>query len=119
MNNDFAGVGERLRHLLKKDKLKQVDVCHAAGISKNAMSNYISGNRVPDTKALYKLSKVFSVSMEWLLTGDENVTTISLGQTEKSMLDLFRGLSQEDREEIIMLIDLKYHRSRRKKSDNK
>ncbi|HCX64910.1 MAG TPA: hypothetical protein DHN33_06840 [Eubacteriaceae bacterium] len=114
MKNDKCEIGHRIQHLLKKHRLKQIDVCMAAGISKNAMSNYVCGNRIPDTYALYKLAKVFRVSMEWLLTGEESQTDENITPTEKSFLDLYRQLTDDDREDLIMLANFKY--SRRKKT---
>lgn len=69
---NFNGVGERISKKLDEMGLKQVDVCSSIRISKNAMSNYVSGKRIPETMVIYKLSKFFSVSIEWLLTGKEN-----------------------------------------------
>ncbi len=83
MYENIFSIGERIQSLLDKYKLKQIDVCKITNISKNAMSNYISGNRIPETMALYKLSKTFLVSMEWLFAGegdgpDNSAETIGL-----------------------------------------
>lgn len=69
MGYDFSETGKRIKFLMNLNDMKQIDICKVTGISKNAISNYISGNRIPDTVSLYKLAEYFSVSMEWLLTG--------------------------------------------------
>lgn len=70
MKENFLNVDSRIKRLLNAKGLKQVDACKLAEISKNAMSNYINGNRIPDTTSLYKLSKLLDASMEWILTGE-------------------------------------------------
>ncbi len=71
MNENFSSVevGNRIDAKMKDLNLKQKDLVKMTGLSKNAISNYISGNRIPDTTSIYKLSTVLKVSIEWLLTG--------------------------------------------------
>ena len=45
-------IGNRIRLKIKESGLKQKDIVESSGISKAALSNYISGNRVPDTEAI-------------------------------------------------------------------
>ncbi len=73
MSENFRDVKTRITQKMDEFNLKQVDICKATGLSKNTVSNYVSGNRIPDALATYKLSKLFQVSMEWLLTGEEPV----------------------------------------------
>lgn len=61
-------IGNRIRLKIKESGLKQKDIVESSGISKAALSNYISGNRVPDTEAIYKISKELGTSIEWILT---------------------------------------------------
>ena len=42
----------------KEKNFKQKDIIEKTGISKAAISNYISGTRVPDTESALKLSLV-------------------------------------------------------------
>lgn len=69
MEQYFSHTGDRIRFLMELNDMKQINICRCTGISKNAVCNYINGNRVPDTIALFKLAELFSVSIEWLLTG--------------------------------------------------
>ncbi|ABR46611.1 plasmid maintenance system antidote protein, XRE family [Alkaliphilus metalliredigens QYMF] len=69
MIENFSTVGKRIEKSLEVLGIKAVDVCRSSGISKNAMSNYINGNRVPNAEILVKLSDVLKVSIDWLLTG--------------------------------------------------
>lgn len=81
MKENFLNVGSRIKKLLDEKELKQIDACKLANISKNAMSNYINGNRIPDTASLYKLSKLLDSSMEWILTGEGEDTKLSSSNT--------------------------------------
>lgn len=144
MKENFIGIGERIKFTLNSKRLKQIDVCKKANISKNAISNYISGNRVPDTASLFKLSKFLDVSMEWLLTGkssspslplehavnppnndyaicehinsnncDENSPTdnvIVLSKDEHDLINKYREISMNDREEVSAILNMKYAR---------
>ena len=53
MIENFTDIGVRISDQMDKLDLKQVDICRITGISKNAMSNYVNGNRAPDTMAIY------------------------------------------------------------------
>ncbi len=77
MNIDTSLVGKRLQMLIDEKKITQTNLSKETGISQNAISNYINGNRIPDAKALIKLCKFFSTSIDWLLTGKEATTTNS------------------------------------------
>lgn len=135
MKENFIGIGKRIKSALDSKGLKQIDACKKANISKNAISNYINGNRVPDTTSLYKLSKLLNVSMEWLLTGDilsdnnvsedlvnssdnnfiicENIQEsdhIKLSKDEHDLIYKYRELSRDDKEEIFLIINMKHSR---------
>lgn len=112
---NFHGVGERISKKLDEMGLKQVDVCNAIRISKNAMSNYVSGKRIPDTLVIYKLSKFLSVSIEWLLTGEENELNICHSSENSSiirdfnsdfeLLSIYHQLTEREQGKIIGYIE--------------
>ncbi|EPR07789.1 helix-turn-helix domain-containing protein [Ruminiclostridium papyrosolvens] len=116
MIENFEGVGDRISSQMKKLKIKQVDICKDTEISKNAISNYVNGNRIPDTLSSYKLSKALKVSMEWLLTGEdssapssENLesTTESLSEIEQELIQEFRQLTDRDKKEVTTFVKFK------------
>lgn len=125
MIENFIDVDKRLNERMDELNLKQVDLCKLSGISKNAVSNYVNGNRVPDTMSLYKLSKTLDTSMEWILTGEGvkstkqtqytsidaiyKSNTVSCKQ-ESDMIAKYKQLTQEDKEDIKVLIEMKYDR---------
>lgn len=116
MIENFEDVGLRISSQMEKLNLKQVDICKETNISKNAISNYVNGNRIPDTLSTYKLSKALKVSMEWLLTGEEEVSPAtenfegergSLSKVELELIQGFRQLGDRDKKEVNALIKLK------------
>lgn len=118
MFKSFEGVGLRIQELLDNLGVKQADVVRETGISKNALSNYVNGNRIPDNKALYALSKFFNVSMEWILTGkniysEDNKSLKSpelrvlLSSEELELLSLYRKLTDDARLEIRLCTRIK------------
>ena len=65
---------ERLAFLIKRDSLTQMQLCEITKISQGAISDYLKGKSEPKAEALYRLSRAFSVTMEWLW-GAENEKT--------------------------------------------
>jgi transcriptional regulator with XRE-family HTH domain len=68
MSKEF---GERLKKALNEAGHTQKSASEELGLSKNAMTNY-AGGRIPEAMILYRIAKLSSVSMEWLLTGEEH-----------------------------------------------
>ena len=111
MIKNFKGVGERISKRLGEMGLKQVDVCNSINISKNTMSNYVSGKRIPDTMVIYKLSKFLSVSIEWLLVGEESdsntnqMKTHPLKNVDLEMFALYHQLTEREKGKVIGYIE--------------
>ncbi|HCJ57475.1 hypothetical protein SDC9_125561 [bioreactor metagenome] len=91
MLDRFEGIGERLSLMLKLKKITQKEACELTGISKNAMSNYVNGNRIPESLMLYKLAKLFRTSMEWILTGEN----LAFDESSESFKAYLRGTAEE------------------------
>lgn len=95
-------IAERLRYLLETKNLTQVELAHKAGVTKSAISNYVNGNRVPDTFTSLKLAQIFNISMEWLLTGEgvikSDTTYVDLSIDEKMILNTYNKLNDVEKE---------------------
>ena len=109
MDSNFSHIGVRIISKLRQLGLKQADLCRETGISSNAISQYCTGKRVPDTASLYKISGVLKTSMEWILTGghpsNESTTTesllcdgVPLNEIESDLVAMFRLLDEKERE---------------------
>lgn len=64
-------LGERLRRLREQKKMTQNDVAKYLGITRPAYTQYENDVRKPDPDTLAKLADLFSVSIDYLVTGRE------------------------------------------------
>ena len=69
MTDEFP---KRLLQLRKQTGISRYVLSELCGISKNAVSDYESGKRLPSFKSLMKLADFFEVSLDWLC-GRENI----------------------------------------------
>lgn len=61
---------ERIKEGMEIRNLKQADLVEKTGISKGALSSYISGRYVPKQNNIYLISKALNVSESWLMGND-------------------------------------------------
>ena len=70
---------EKLQQLRKKNNLTQEQLAEQLFVSRTAVSKWESGKGYPNIESLKSISKLFSVSIDDLLSGDE---LISLAECE-------------------------------------
>lgn len=112
--------GNRLKAALKEAGYTQIKATQELDLSQNSLSNYISKNRIPETKILYKISLLLGVSMEWLLSGNPDQKYLSglppqekqsgmivTSQEEIDMLTLYRQLSDQNKIKIQGMLEIK------------
>ena len=87
---------ERFNFLISESKMTQREVAEAIGITQSAVNHYKSGRSEPKSMELYKISKLFGVSIEWLLMGEETKTDTSSIQMWRD-----RALLAESKLEIV------------------
>lgn len=140
MDASFTDVGLRISKRIRELGLKQLDVCNKSGLSTTALSQYCTGKRIPDTLSLYKIATILGVSMEWVLTGEnqtnENCTSeplcldeikasqgltcdgLPLSEDEVDLVAMYRLLPPSHREEIFDLVYFKYKRHIEEKKES-
>lgn len=91
---DAIIIGNRIKNKLKELNIKQIQFVEMTGISKTAISNYILGNRIPDTKSALLIANELNVSIEWILLGKE---TNSISLEEKTLLEKYNLLTPENK----------------------
>lgn len=62
----------KLRELRKNCGLTMKELGAEIGVAESTISQYETGKRQPDYETLLKLGEFFGVSVDYLLTGDEN-----------------------------------------------
>ncbi|HHU75737.1 MAG TPA: helix-turn-helix domain-containing protein [Firmicutes bacterium] len=121
-------IGKRIKYARKKKKLTQIDIYKKTGISSGNLSDIENNKSYPSAQALISLNRELGVSIDWILTGRENVQNsfltresqneyraeelLPLTDQEKEMLWMYRRLDARDREDAKGIIEMKYWRSR-------
>ena len=85
---------EKLQELRKQKELTQEELAKTLYVSRTAISKWESGRGYPTIDSLKAIAKLFSVTIDELLSGDELLTIAEQDskQTEKRFRDLVFGL---------------------------
>ena len=75
--NNFS---ERFSLLIKESGITQLEIARKIGVSQAAINFYKNGKNMPGGEELYKISKLFGVSIDWLITGIESLAEDSATQ---------------------------------------
>ena len=104
---ESTSIGTRIKQRRKELGLTQVQIKQETGISSGNMSEIENGNKLPSTPALISLSTVLDCSIDWMLKGEApNRENYFLSdEREVQLLDGFREMSEEDKEELIEILE--------------
>lgn len=84
-------LGIRLKKEREKRNWSQLFVAEKIGITNAVLSNYERGVRDPDTTTLKKISNLYEVSIDYLITGENNIfisnTNILLNEVEFEIIE--------------------------------
>lgn len=72
----MATTAERIQEGMTLRNLKQADLVERTGISKGALSSYLSGRYTPKQNNIYLISKALNVSEAWLMGAEVPMTPI-------------------------------------------
>lgn len=72
MSKNTKSIGERIRHFRLLNEKSQKDLAAQLFVSDKVVSKWEMGRSIPDIDILLDLSDLFHVSIEYLLTGEEN-----------------------------------------------
>ena len=62
----------RLLEALVRKGINQKELSDIANVPQGAISNYCNDKGLPSSEVLHRLSKALSVSMEWLISGENS-----------------------------------------------
>ena len=93
-------LGLRLKQAREKKKMSQKEVSKLIGVSISSLSGYETEYRDPDTDTLTELSKIYDVSVEWLLTGKVS----KLSENESKILEELKNMDESVKLEILKFI---------------
>ena len=99
-------IGIRIKELRLNRKLSQTDLGKMIGVSKQAISMYERGERLPDIVTLIDLSCALNVDINFLLgmTNPPPGEVEKLTDGERMLLDLFRSAGPYQQELILRLL---------------
>lgn len=118
-------IGERLRYLRMANRLTQREVADILKIHRTTYAYYETGRSNPDLETLSVLSRIFGVSIDFLVNGknEKSSKTVmdnpsqydagdypeylsALSRDEKKLVMLYRAL--EDKEAVLDILNKKY-----------
>ena len=86
-------IADRIRFLREQKGMTQTELAKNLGITRSSVNAWEMGISAPSTQYVIELSKIFSISTDYIL-GVENTTTIETN-----------GLTESDIEMIYRLVD--------------
>ena len=97
---------DRLKQAISEAGIKQVELCERTGISKGALSSYLSGRYDPKQNNIYTLATVLNVNPAWLMGLNVSksaaaFTARDLSQEQRELLACFDILNAEGKAEAI------------------
>lgn len=129
-------IGERLRYLRMANRLTQREVADILKIHRTTYAYYETGRSNPDLETLTAISRIFGVSIDFLVTGTHNEKRkvvmdnpskydagdypeylSSLTSDEKRLVMMYRVLSEK--QQIIDILTEKYIEEISKSDENK
>ena len=114
-------IGTRIKNRRKSLGLTQLDIKTATVISSGNISEIENGNRLPAAATLVQLARILQCTIDWILTGEIPAPApppdgffVSEDSAERMLLQGFRQLSEEDREELMAIMQIKLQKSKKR-----
>ena len=112
-DNDFSHF---LKNGRKSQNYTQALLANLLGYSETAISKIENGKTTPSVIAFYKLSQVLECDMNWLATGiSSNMQKSNICKLEEELLNGFRELPEDDKEELMGLLQLKLRKVKKER----
>ncbi|MBE5830840.1 MAG: helix-turn-helix domain-containing protein [Butyrivibrio sp.] len=106
-----VSTADRLKELMAARDVKQVDIISSTGITKGALSSYISGRYEPKQDNIYLLAKYFNVSEAWLMGYDVPMerkpaatspsSELSLDPEETRLINTYRSFNKTGKAKLM------------------
>ena len=95
-------MNNKLKELRKNSALTQKQIADVIGIDRSTYSYYENGKASPSLEVLVKISKVFNVTLDYIIYGEESktvqpVSVLTDNYTSYSKVDSFVNLSLEEK----------------------
>lgn len=102
--SDFS---ERVKSLIQANNLTRKGMCRDIGINDGMVRQWEHG-ATPSAENAYKIAKYFNVSIEWLVSGENEKEyqidkRVMLSDEERDLIDNYRKLDKRDKEAVSLL----------------
>lgn len=91
----MSTLGDRIKQLRKDNKLTQKELGEKLNVGKSTISQYENNINTPDIEIIRKISKIFDVSVDYLL-GDTNIRKNQPNSSSTNLNELFKEYTEED-----------------------
>ena len=104
-----SNTSARLKEIIALRNVKQIDIIESTGITKGALSSYISGRYEPKQDKIYILAKYFDVSPAWLMGYDVPMKSkpaavspsLSLDSEETRLINTYRSFNKTGKAKLM------------------
>ena len=102
----MSTTSKRIQEGMELRGLKQADLVERTGISKGALSSYISGRYVPKQNNTFLIAKALNVNEAWLMGADvpmERIDTTAENQPrdQKELNEIYVQLSSNNQQRVL------------------
>lgn len=106
-------IGHRIKERRKELKITQSEIQQKTSISSGNLSCIENGKYLPSAVALIELANILNCTTDWILTGKSQISDNSyfLDNEEMELIDGYRLLSPENKEELLGILILKLRKS--------
>lgn len=112
-----VSIGERIRKRRNELHITQTQIQKETGISSGNLSGIEAGRSLPSASALIGLSKMLNCTTDWILTGISPISeNKSLSNIEEELLNGFRELPEDDRDELLCIMQMKLRKVKKENS---
>lgn len=101
-----ATTAERLRAIMQRENLKQVDIVNKSGLPKGAISLYVSGKVNPKQDAVNKMALALGVDALWLMGYDVPMTAEANPKAMQNQVIADVALRMQDDELFMEAVDM-------------
>ncbi len=70
--------GEKIKNIRKEKKMTQEQMANILNVSRQAISNWENNKNFPDLEMIIKISRLFSLTLDELILGDDDTMTKKL-----------------------------------------
>lgn len=113
---DFSEV---LKELREANCITQEQLARQIDVSRSTIAGYESKNREPDFDKLLALSRLFHVSVDYLLTGQQNLefSRLTTPQPDEHIIDrkvikIYKSLGFEEKKDVLKYVELLEYKHR-------